>query len=360
MGTVTLPGGTSVDFAAPLHAVDRLEPAYASWTMRVVAAVVDAVIAAGVAFLAPIGVGTTFPFLGQPASLTGLNPLVGSWFRNPWVVAVVVVTIVMQAYLGVTPGKVLVGIAVVSESDARPIGLVRTLLRWLAHVVDGILFIGYLRPLWNSRRKTFADSAVGSVVLVTRRPRPHRWLISRSAPDVGPPSTWEAAATPRWRRAATWLSVLAVGLGGLFTFAPSTRVDPAPTDLTCTMTRLDAGAARLTHATLHAITSTGLVTRLGVTRRLDVTPQGVWADWTWAGTLSPNDEVTFRLVVTAADGTPTTHDFPFFNTSTSFATMQVPSNALQGVGDRWSWAASVIVNGVESPACVGHVSGFLT
>lgn len=161
-GAMTLPGGTSVDLAVPQRAVDRLEPAYASWTMRVVAALLDAAIASGVAFLAPAGIGTQFPFLGEPASFTGTTPPVTSWFHNPWVVG---------------------------ESDARPLGLVRTVLRWLAHLVDGLFFIGYLRPLWNSRRMTFADSAVGSIVLATRRPRPHRWLASRSAPDVGPPVT---------------------------------------------------------------------------------------------------------------------------------------------------------------------------
>ena len=191
MGAVPLPGTTSVDLAVPQHAVDRLEPAYASWTMRVVAALLDAAIAAGVAFLAPAGIGTQFPFLGEPASFTftGATPPMTSRFHNPWVVTVVVVTLVMQAYLGNTPGKLLMGIAVVGESDARPLGLVRTVLRWLAHLVDGLFFIGYLRPLWNSRRKTFADRAVGSIVRATRRPRPHRWLASRSAPDVGPPVT---------------------------------------------------------------------------------------------------------------------------------------------------------------------------
>ena len=362
MGAVPLPGTTSVDLAVPQHAVDRLEPAYASWTMRVVAALLDAAIAAGVAFLAPAGIGTQFPFLGEPASFTftGATPPMTSRFHNPWVVTVVVVTLVMQAYLGNTPGKLLMGIAVVGESDARPLGLVRTVLRWLAHLVDGLFFIGYLRPLWNSRRKTFADSAVGSIVRATRRPRPHRWLASRSAPDVGPPVTWEAAATPRWRPATTWISALACGLGGLFDFGPSSTKHRAPADLTCRMTTPDAGSAGLTGATLHTGTMSGQITRLGVTRRIGEPPQDVTASWDWSGTLSQNDEVTLRLVVTGADGTSSTHDLLSGDISTGEMTMMIPSDTLTRLGDPWSWAASIIVNGVESPPCVGNVSGLFT
>jgi Mce-associated membrane protein len=359
MDVMTLAGGTSVDLTYPQHAVDQVKPDYASWTLRVIAALLDAAIGAGVAFLAPVGNSTQFPFLGEPASFTftGSAPTTWPWFHNPWVVTVVVVTLVMQAYLGVTPGKLLMGIAVVNEADARPLGLVRTLLRWLAHLVDGFFFIGYLRPLWNPRRKTFADSIVGSIVLVTRRPLPHRWLASRSAPDVGPPVTWEAAATPRWRPTATWLAALACGLGGLFGFGPSSTEYRGPADLTCRMTTPDAGSAGLTGATLHTSTATGQITRLGVTRRLGEPSQDISASWDWSGTLSQNDEVTLRLIVTDADGTSTTHDLASGRLSTGDMAMLISSDALRGLGDPWSWGASIIVNGVESPPCVGNVSG---
>ena len=266
----------------------------------------------------------------------------------------------MQAYLGVTPGKLLMGIAVVNESDARPLGLVRTLLRWLAHLVDGFFFIGYLRPLWNSRRKTFADSIVGSIVLVTRRPRPHRWFASRSAPDVGPPVTWEAAATPRWRPAATWLAALACGLGGLFGFGPSTTPYHAPVDLQCAMSTWDSGPAGLTGATLRTTTSTGTTTRLGMTRSIAESLQDVSVTWTWSGHPSQSDAVVLRLVVTSADGKSTTHDFPFSDTSASSATMSAPSDALRGVGDSWSWAASIVVDDAASTPCTGTLTGLFT
>ena len=74
------------------------------------------------------------------------------------------------------------------------------------------------------------------------------------------------------------------------------------------MTTPDAGSAGLTGATLHTGTMSGQITRLGVTRRIGEPPQDVTASWDWSGTLSQNDEVTLRLVVTGADGASSTHD----------------------------------------------------
>lgn len=353
MGVMTLPGGTSVDLTYPQHVADQATPDYAHWTLRVVATLLDAAINAGVAFLAPVGGGSGLPAIGasQPS---------GWWFFNPWVAAVVVVTTVMQAYRGVTPGKLLVGIAVVNDADARPLGLVRTLLRWMAHLVDGVLLIGYLRPLWNAQRKTFADSIVGSTVLVTRRPRPHRRFAPRTGPDAGPPVTWEAPAAPRWRPAATWLAALACGLGALYGLGPSSTQLRAPVDLQCSMSTWDSGPAQLTGATLHIARSTGKVTRLGVTRWVGASLQDASATWNWKGHLTGDEAVVLRLVVTGADGTSTTHDFPFSDISASTATMPIPAAALQRVGDSWSWTASIVVNDMSSTTCTGTATGLLS
>ena len=126
------------------------------------------------------------------------------------------------------------------------------------------------------------------------------------------------------------------------------------------MTTPDAGSAGLTGATLHTGTMSGQITRLGVTRRIGEPPQDVTASWDWSGTLSQNDEVTLRLVVTGADGTSSTHDLLSGDISTGEMTMMIPSDTLTRLGDPWSWAASIIVNGVESPPCVGNVSGLFT
>lgn len=56
--------------------------------------------------------------------------------RQPPDRRVLVVAVAVEGHLGATPGKPVNWIAVVGESDARLLGLVRTFLRWLAHVVD--------------------------------------------------------------------------------------------------------------------------------------------------------------------------------------------------------------------------------
>ncbi|MEV0893247.1 RDD family protein [Promicromonospora sp. NPDC050262] len=156
----------------PPTAVDG--PAYASWGQRVVAAILDDAILAGVTWLA-LGVGFA------PVTLTPVLGAAGteSWSSGPLVlvpVAALVALLVLQALTGWTPGKLVTGIRVVREDDHRPAGLWRTSARWVLHVLDAILLIGYLRPLWHARRQTFADSIVRTVVVravpdLPRRPR---------------------------------------------------------------------------------------------------------------------------------------------------------------------------------------------
>src|SRR6266542_3148614 len=66
-------------------------------------------------------------------------------------------------------GKVIMGLRTVDAESMRPIGGPKGLLRWLVDTVIGwfgILWIlNYLWPLWDQRNQTWADKAVGSVVL---------------------------------------------------------------------------------------------------------------------------------------------------------------------------------------------------
>jgi Mce-associated membrane protein len=65
--------------------------------------------------------------------------------------------VALPAISGCSLGRALVGIAVV-RPDGASAGLVRLLLRDLAHLLDTIsVFVGWLWPLWDARRRTFAD-----------------------------------------------------------------------------------------------------------------------------------------------------------------------------------------------------------
>lgn len=131
---------------APLE-VAAVEPA--PWAARVGAFMLDVLV--GVAVIA------TMALLWQTAAPRSLL-----W----WVFAVVIaLTIVLMAVnrlllptiVGWSLGRALFGIAV-RDRDGSAVGVVRLLGRDLAHLLDtGALFIGWLWPLWDRRRRTFAD-----------------------------------------------------------------------------------------------------------------------------------------------------------------------------------------------------------
>jgi uncharacterized RDD family membrane protein YckC len=71
-----------------------------------------------------------------------------------------------QGVTGQSLGKRVVGIRLVGESTGRPIGLGRAVVRLFAHLLDTLpLYIGYLWPLWDERRQTFADKACATIVV---------------------------------------------------------------------------------------------------------------------------------------------------------------------------------------------------
>lgn len=64
---------------------------------------------------------------------------------------------------GQTPGKKMMGIAVLRERDGQPLGFGMAFVRRLCH---GLEFgIGWLWPLWDEKKQTFADKIVSSVVV---------------------------------------------------------------------------------------------------------------------------------------------------------------------------------------------------
>lgn len=62
-------------------------------------------------------------------------------------------------------GKSALGTILLKEETGRPLSAGMTFVRQLAHVLDGFLYLGYLWPLWEKKRQTFADKIVGTVVL---------------------------------------------------------------------------------------------------------------------------------------------------------------------------------------------------
>ena len=82
---------------------------------------------------------------------------------------------IYNAYLngttGQSVGKKVVGTRVVSEATGQPIGGGNGIIRWLCHIVDGIICgIGYLFPLWDAKKQTIADKIMKTVV-ITGQPK---------------------------------------------------------------------------------------------------------------------------------------------------------------------------------------------
>ena len=76
-----------------------------------------------------------------------------------------------QGTTGSSIGKGVMKFKVVSEKTWQPIGFGPSILRQLAHIVDGICYIGFLWPLWDDKRQTFADKIM-TTVCVPLNPQP--------------------------------------------------------------------------------------------------------------------------------------------------------------------------------------------
>ena len=151
-----------LNLASDTPVLDNPAEPVAAWHTRVAAFAVD--VLPGVAVLA-----TTAPWL-----LAG--PELGCvWWTFVVVTGLAVVVLAGNRWLlpsihDWTLGRALVGIRIVRR-DGRPPGFGRLLLRDLAHLLDtAALFVGWLWPLWDRRRRTFADLVLRTEVRLATRP----------------------------------------------------------------------------------------------------------------------------------------------------------------------------------------------
>ncbi len=73
---------------------------------------------------------------------------------------------------GQTIGRRQQGITMISEETGQPIGPLMAFVRDIAHMADSfICYIGWLFPLWDSKRQTLADKIVKTVVVPVENTR---------------------------------------------------------------------------------------------------------------------------------------------------------------------------------------------
>ena len=75
-----------------------------------------------------------------------------------------------QGRTGQSIGKRTMGIRLVDEGTGQPIGAAMAFVRDLAHTLDGFAYVGYLWPLWDDKRQTFADKILSTVVIEVPKP----------------------------------------------------------------------------------------------------------------------------------------------------------------------------------------------
>ena len=132
---------------------------YAEWSQRAFGSLIDAAMAVGgfiIVFLLAAVLRVVSDRLGDLVALIGYLGLFAQAFRNQ---------IIVQGNTGQSIGKTQVGIKLISQRSGQPLGPGLTLVRQLVHVLDGLFFVGYLWPLRDPKKQTFADKIVGSVVI---------------------------------------------------------------------------------------------------------------------------------------------------------------------------------------------------
>jgi Mce-associated membrane protein len=156
---------TAVLDATPAAAADPSLHAVtvASWPARAGAFAVDVLL--GVAVVATMAVlAVTAPWRGW------------LWWVFTAVAALTLLLMAVNRLLaptitGWSLGRALFGVAV-RKPDGAPVGVSRLLIRDLAHLLDTVaLFIGWLWPLWDRRKRTFADLLLRTEVHNVERPQ---------------------------------------------------------------------------------------------------------------------------------------------------------------------------------------------
>lgn len=144
---------------------------YASWISRVVASLLDSVLAFVVGGI-PLIVGAVLIGVGTDSSTDDLTPLGGVGILVMLIGFVLIFAfqiwnvVFRQGNRGSTVGKSIMKIKVVREIDGQVLGAGYGFLRWLMMaILGGACFIDYLWPLWDSKSQTWHDMVVRSVVV---------------------------------------------------------------------------------------------------------------------------------------------------------------------------------------------------
>jgi uncharacterized RDD family membrane protein YckC len=147
---------------------------YAEWGMRVRARLIDQVPTYLGLIIFCVGYvilivqfagsdGSTFQLDGAAvAMIIGLGVMVISlgWTAyNRWIIG---------GRTGQSLGKRVTKIRLIGEETTAPIGAKNAFIRDLVHILDALTLVGYLWPVWDEKRQTFADQIMKTIVISER------------------------------------------------------------------------------------------------------------------------------------------------------------------------------------------------
>ena len=154
---------------------------YAGWWARVVALLIDSLF--GAVTSAPAIVGYYMLLDGTQTVVDEFGVQTLEFVEvDPAAVALIAIGAVTgfafyvwniclrQGRTGYSLGKSAMGIQLLSESSGAPIGAGRSFVRDLAHTLDSFCYIGYLWPIWDRKKQTFADKVMRTIVIVQPPP----------------------------------------------------------------------------------------------------------------------------------------------------------------------------------------------
>lgn len=122
---------------------------YANWGLRVASALIDYIV---LGVIGSILISAHATALGLIVDLAGLVWALYNAYQG--------------GATGQSFGKKTVGTRLVREDNGQPIGGGLGIGRYFLHILDALpCYLGYLWPLWDSKRQTFADKILHSVVI---------------------------------------------------------------------------------------------------------------------------------------------------------------------------------------------------
>jgi uncharacterized RDD family membrane protein YckC len=124
---------------------------YARWIRRAGSFLIDHAILIPLPIIAALIGSSTLTLTLMAANFAAFG-------ANRWIIA---------GRTGRSLGRHVLGIRMVDAADGGVVGVIRACARDVCHMVDWLLIgIGWIRPLWQRRSQTFADSLMSTSVVI--------------------------------------------------------------------------------------------------------------------------------------------------------------------------------------------------